>query len=97
MDIEDLVKDASSLNSYQFDQRLGRLVRENYKYRNLDSKNKELVLGLVKKYKDYIRRGRGIPYSARIREMYKLNRNRIKLGLTQEDLRDIRKILKAFK
>ncbi|MFH1522595.1 MAG: hypothetical protein ABIE43_02110 [Patescibacteria group bacterium] len=97
MDIKDLLKDAQNLTDYEFEQKLNKLVRDNYRYRNLDSKNKEIVFDLIKKYRTYLRKGIGISYSARQNEMYKLYKNRMKLDLTEEDLKDIKEIIGMFK
>ncbi len=97
MDIKDLLKDAQNLTDYDFEQKLNRLILDNYQYRNLGQKNKKIVLDLLKKYRSYLRRGMGISYSARQNEMYKLYRNRLKLDLSEEDLKDIKEIMEMFK
>ena len=97
MNIKDLMKDAKNLTSYQFEQKLNRLVRDNYRYRNLNSGNKKVVLDLVKKYKKYLRQGTGISYTSVKNEMRRLYSNRLKLDLTKEDLKDIREILGQLK
>ena len=97
MDIKDLLEGLKDLDSDRLDNRLDQLVRTNYRFQNLSSENKKLVLSLVKKYRDYLKRGVGISDSAVDRECYKLYSNRSKLGLTEEDLKDIREILEAFR
>jgi hypothetical protein len=96
MNIQDLVKNAGSLTDYQFEQKLHELVRKNYKFQNLGAANQQLILNLVKKYKDYIRKGLGIPSYSRSQEFYHLNQKRVELGLTEEDLKDIKEILNAL-
>ena len=55
MDTKDLLENAQNLTNYEFEQKLNKLVRDNYKYRNLNSDNKKIILDLVKKYKPYLR------------------------------------------
>jgi hypothetical protein len=96
MNIQDLMEDVKNLRGWEFERRLHKLIRENYKYKNLDKGNQKLIMDLVKKYKPYLLKGIGIS-SLRIRdEMIKLRRNRLKLDLTENDLRDIKEILKMF-
>jgi len=93
MDIQDLMAEAKNLPDYKFERKLNELVRNNYRYRNLSSDNKKVVLDLVKKYKKYLRKGIGISYTSVRNEMRRLYSNRLKLDLTKEDLKDIREIL----
>jgi len=85
------------LTDYEFKQKLNKLVRDNYRYRNLNTANRKIVLDLLKKYRPYLQKGIGISFSARQREIYKLHQNRIKLDLTKEDLKDVREILGMLK
>lgn len=96
MNIQDLMEDVKNLRDWEFERRLHKLIRENYKYKNLDKGNQKLIMGLVKKYKPYLLKGIGIS-TLRIRdEMLRLRRDRVKLDLTENDLRDINSILKMF-
>lgn len=97
MDIKDLVKNYKGLPSYRFKQKLNELVRENYRYANLGQKNRKVVTDLVRKYSDRIRDGRGISSETIRRETYRLYQKRLELGLTEEDLKDIKEILGMFK
>ena len=97
MNIKDLMADAKNLTDYQFEHKLNKLVRVNYRYRNLSNDNKKVVLNLVKKYKKYFRKGIGISYINVRNEMRRLYSNRLKLDLTKEDLKDIREILGELK
>ncbi len=97
MDIKDLVKDYKDLPSYRFEQKLNELVRRNYRYANLNQKNRKVITDLVKKYSGRIKDGRGITYDTIRRECYNLHQKRIKLGLTEEDLKDIKEVLGMFK
>lgn len=93
MDVKDLMGNVKNLTDYEFERKLNDLVRNNYRYRNLNSANKKIVLDLVKKYKSYLRKGIGISSTNLRNESYRLYENRLKLGLTQEDLDDIKEIL----
>lgn len=97
MDIKDLLKNAQHLTDYEFEQKLNKLARDNYRYRNLDEKNRGLVFDILKKYRGYLRKGIGISYSTLQNESYRLYQNRLKLGLTEDDLKDIKEILSSFK
>jgi hypothetical protein len=97
MKVEDLVKNYKDLPSHRFKQKLNELVRSNYRYANLNQKNRKVITDIVKKYSGRIRDGRGISYDTIRRECYSLHQKRIKLGLTEEDLKDIKEILGMFK
>jgi len=97
MDIKDLLKDAHNLTNYEFKNRLERLVSENYRYRNLDTKNRKLVFDIIRKYHSYLRKGYGISPTMIRNENYRLYKNRNKLDLSLEDLEDIKEILNEFK
>jgi len=97
MDIQDLLASAKTETFDRFERKLNTLIRENYRYSNLDEHNKKLVLGLVKKHLPEIHRGIGISSYVAEREMYKLYQDRLKLNLTEEDLKDIKEILGLFK
>lgn len=97
MDIKDLMKNAKNSTDYEFERKLNDLVRDNYRYSNLNSSNKKIVLDLVKKYKAYLRKGIGLSYSNLRNESYRLYQNRLKLGLTEEDLKDIKEILEELR
>jgi hypothetical protein len=97
MDLKDLMEKADSLTEREFEIKLNELVRENYKYKNLSSDNREIVLDLVKKYKDKVRRGVGISeYTLRL-DTHNLYEKRLKLNLTENDLEDIKEILEEFR
>jgi hypothetical protein len=97
MNIQDLIKDAKNLSSHDLERRLNELVRENYKYRNLNSDNREIVMDLINKYSSKVRRGVGVSSFVIRKDMYNLNRKRLKMDLTEDDLDDIRDILNEFK
>ena len=63
----------------------------------IDGKSKDKTLDIIKKYKE--KRRRGIKISGRTirRDTYQLYKNRLSLGLTLNDLDDLRKLLETFK
>ena len=97
MDLKDVAKDLSDQTNYRITQRMEELMRTNPNYRNLEGANKALVLDLIKKYKEKIRHGIR-PSGLTVREdKYRLYQNRVKLGLTHNDLEQINKLLDSFK
>jgi hypothetical protein len=97
MNIKDVLKNAKDMTSYQLEQKLDHLVRTSSNFSNLNEANKDLVLDLIKEYKDHLRRGIGVSALKVREEMYHLYQNRLKLKLTKNDLDDIREILNAFR
>ena len=96
MDIQELIKNARSLTDYELERRLTSLVLSNSNYKNLDKNNQKFVLGLLKKFRTYLKRGYTINSELIRREMYPLRRDRVKLGLDDPDLYDIENILSSF-
>jgi hypothetical protein len=97
MDLKDVTKDMTNQTNYRITQRMEELMRTNPRYKNLDGANRELVLNLIKKYKEKIRQGIK-PSSLTIREdKYHLYENRVKLGLTEYDLEQVNNLLDSFK
>lgn len=97
INLEEVLKNMAHEPDYVWERKLNELVDKNYKFYNLNTENKELVRGLIKKYKPMIRKYGGISRLAIKDETYHLYENRIKLHLTEEDLKDIREILEYFK
>lgn len=97
MDPKKFIDDFKNLPSDQFRRKLNEVFRTKSCYANLDEKNKKTIFDLLDKHKDKIRSGYGIPPDTLRRESYKLYQDRIKLGLTDEDLKDVKEILGMFK
>ena len=97
MNIRDLMRNAKDLTDKEFEQKLNKLVRENYRYKNLSPDNRKIILEIVDEYKDRLREGRTISYDQRYKDLYKLRKEKIKLGLSDEDLKDIKLIVDSFK
>ena len=81
----------------RFEQKLNSLIRENYRFSNLNESNRKIVLDIIKKHLSEIHNGLGISSTVLRRETYKLYQKRIKLNLTESDLSDIKEILELFK
>jgi hypothetical protein len=97
MQLEDFLESVKDMPSYKLERELNSLVRKNHRFKNLSSDDKEVVLDLIKKYKNKIRLGLGIsPYLIN-REMYRLHQNRHDDDLTKRDKEQIRMILESFK
>ncbi|MDD4900650.1 MAG: hypothetical protein PHS62_00855 [Patescibacteria group bacterium] len=97
MDIQELLASAKTQTFDRFERKLNELVRLNYRFSNLDEANRKLVLSIIKKHLSDIHNGIGISSYVAERETYHLYENRIKLHLTEEDIRDIKEILALFK
>lgn len=97
MDIQELLASAKTQTFDRFERKLNTLIRENYRYSNLNQANREIVLEIIKKHLPNIHNGYGISSTVIQREVYKLHQDRVKLNLTEEDLRDIKEILGLFK
>jgi hypothetical protein len=96
MNIQDLLKDITSLTGEQIEKRLYSLAQDNSHFRNLNEKNRHLVLNLIKEYRDLLKSGIHISSERVRRDNYELYEKRISLGLSPEDLADIKEILGAF-
>ena len=81
----------------KFSQKLNSLVRENYRFSNLDEANRKIVLDIIKKHLSEIHNGLGISSVVLERETYNLYEHREKLKLTEADLADIKQILELVK
>ncbi|MDO8259883.1 MAG: hypothetical protein Q7T50_00090 [Candidatus Magasanikbacteria bacterium] len=96
MGIDDLLKDAQNLTDEQFENRLNRLVHENSSFQNLDHENKKVVVEIFRRFKERLRKGYGISSRTIRDESMRLYKNRVELGLTEEDMRDIKDIMHGF-
>lgn len=97
MDLKGVTKDLKDQTDYRLEQRFDELMRRNPRYSNLDSSNRRLITDLIKKYK---RKLLDHAYPSRLtihEDMYHLYQNRIKLGLTYNDLDQIKELLESFK
>jgi hypothetical protein len=97
MDIKDLMQDFHKLTDEEFEQKLNKLIRENYRYKNLDNENKQVILEYVKKQKKRHRKDLGLSEDRFKDEMYDLYKKRLEINLTEEDFKDIKEILSELK
>ncbi|MGE5426129.1 MAG: hypothetical protein ACM3PZ_03580 [Bacillota bacterium] len=97
MDLKDFMEGINDEPSYIIERKLNELVRKNYHFQNLDEGNRELVLELVKKYREKIRKGIGLSQLVIDRDLYRLHQERLEKGLTLNDLKHIRAIAESFK
>ena len=97
MDIRELLMTAKTQTFDKFSQKLNSLVRENYRFSNLDEANRKIVLDIIKYLLSEIHNGLGISSVVLERETYNLYEHREKLKLTEADLADIKQILELFK
>jgi len=97
MTIKEFLEGTKDLSSSELEHRLFRLLRSSYKYENLSSDNRKILLKIIKKYLSYIKRGIDISSDMRRREINKLRRYRVKLDLSDSDIDDVKEILGEFK
>ena len=97
MDVKDLLKNAKDMQSYELERKLNKLVRENYRYRNLGTKNKKVLLKYIKEYISKIKRGHSITSETVRRDTLRLHKQREKLDLTLEDMKDFKEVLSMFR
>lgn len=97
MNIKELMRNIKTMTSDQIENKLDHLVHSNYRFSNLSEQNKDLILDIIKDYKEDIKNGIKINSSKIFRDTHRLYEKRASLGLSQEDLKDIKKILEAFK
>jgi len=97
MDLKNVTNNLKETTDYHLEQRFTELMRRNPNFKNLDENNRELIMDLVKKYKQKLR-DHAYPSAYTIKEdMYHLYQNRIKLGLSYTDLDQVRDLLQSFK
>jgi len=97
--IQDLIAQlkARKITTDRFWEKFNWELRQGLHFSNLDEKNRKIILDLVNGHYDLFRESRW-PKDADIREeTYKLYKDRIKLGLTEDDLKDIKEVLEMFK
>jgi hypothetical protein len=95
MALSKIAADSKGITNYRLEQRLNRLLRQNPSFRNLRD-NRDLVLDIIKKNRDKNRRGITTSRLTVKRDMYRLYKDRVKLGLSLNDLDDLRDLLSSF-
>lgn len=99
------MKDLNELNSKKLlketnkktAQKLASLIATSPKYKNLDKENRKVILDILKKYENRIEKGYTITSTMIKTDRYKLYNDRIKLGLSSVDLKQIFSLLNSFK
>ncbi len=97
MDIKEFADKAKNRPRVEVERELSKLARTDTRYRNLDSKNQDLIMDIVYKHIDNIRDGDGISGYLLQQETQRIYSNREKLGISLEDYEDIKEILNLFK
>lgn len=97
MDFKDIAEGARDMTDTELKRALYSCVRNNSKLKNLDSKNREVLMDIIKKFQKYLKRNIGISSTMIRREMYDLSRNQHKLGLDDADMDDLKEILEEFR
>lgn len=97
MNLEEVIKNIAHEPDYIWERKLNELIIKNHNFYNLSEENKKLIKELIKKYKPMIRKYGGISSVTVREEEYRLYENRIKLKLTELDLKEIKQILEYFK
>lgn len=96
MDLNELLQKAKNMPEWQIERGLHEIIIKNYRYQNLNAENQKLIMGLIKKYMYYFRKGIKVSEATLRAERDRLYRDRIKLNLTDEDLKDIKEIISFF-
>lgn len=97
MQLNDITNNLTSQGDYKIVEKMERLLATNPRYKNLDKANLELILDLIRKYKERIRKGITITTRMIKDDRYYLYHNRLKLGLSEVDLKQIFDLLENFK
>lgn len=97
MNLSDITNNLTSQRDYKIVEKMERLVAINPRYKNLDKANLDLVINLIRKYKERIRKGITITSRMIKEDRYYLYHNRLKLGLSEVDLKQIFDLLEDFK
>lgn len=99
MDLQDITSNLAqqaNKNNYWLEKHFGEMMYTNPHYKNLSHDNQQLILNLIKKYKENFRRGIKPSFSMVKEDKYHLYENRIKLGLKPVDLEQINDLLDSF-
>ncbi len=97
MDIQEFSDSTKNDTTARAKQKLSSLVRNNYKYRNLNSNNQALVMDVISDHIENIRDGDGISAHLLQKITERIYSNREKLGVSLQDYEDIKEILNQFK
>jgi len=97
MKITDITNNLTNETNERMSLKFNRLMATSSRFKNLDQANRQVALDLIKKYKE--RAITGIePTRLMIKEdRLKLYQNRVKLGLSETDLKQMYSLLDSFK
>lgn len=84
------------MTDYRLDQKLDEFFRRNPSFKNL-REQQGLIFDLIKKYKEKSRRGIKTSGLTIRRDLHRLYEKRLELGLSYNDLDDLRDLLESFK
>lgn len=93
---DEFFKNADDYTHDQIKRFVNQLIREKNQFKNLKG-NEDVILDIINSQRDKLRRGIGISEDNIRNKMHDLYQRRIVLGLTDEDLADIKEILHYFK
>jgi hypothetical protein len=93
-DLSDIIKHESR---DRFRLKFNDFIYEHPQYSNLSQDNRKLITDLLYKHIDAIRENRGISSYLIEKETHRLYEKRNELKITENDLEDIREMLKLFK
>lgn len=96
MSLSEIAQNSKDMTAYRLDQKLDEFFRKNPSFKNLRD-NQELIFEIISKYKEKARRGKSISGFTIKRDLYRLYKDRLKLGLSRADLDDLRDLIKSFK
>lgn len=97
MRLEDLSNDLLKQTDERIERKLSILASTNPRYKTLDEGDKKVILDLIDKYKERMRKGIDITERMIREDRQKLYSNRFSIGLTEVDLDQIYDLLESFK
>lgn len=96
MSLQDLGKDLANQTDYYLERRIDELLIASRSHKNIDSNNRQLILNLLKKYREFARQGIKPSISTVKDDKYYLYENRFTLGLAETDLNQINELLDSL-
>lgn len=97
MELQDFLLRVKDLDESRLRLKLHDLIRQNYDYRILNTRNQELIMDLVMEHRDKWRKGQGISSQTIDKEYRNLYENRSELDLKENDLKVMKEVLLFFK
>ena len=97
MKITDITSNLVNETNERMVLKFDRLMATSVRFKNLDEVNRQVILDLIKKYKELLEDGIKPTRLMIKRDRLRLYENRIKLGLSETDLKQIYSLLESFK